>query len=70
MPAALRAVARVNPVSYAVDLMRAALGEPSEFGAARSVLVLTATTLLVFLVTAVVFDPEQRFVARRRPVGG
>jgi hypothetical protein len=50
--------------------MRAALGEPSEFGAARSILVLIATTLIVFLLTAVVFDPEQRFVSRRRPIRG
>jgi ABC-2 type transport system permease protein len=70
MPSVLRTLARLNPVSYAVDLMRAALGEPSEFGAARSILVLTATTLVVFLLTAVVFDPERRFISRRRPIGG
>ena len=31
MPAALRAVARANPVTYAVDLVRHALGQPAEF---------------------------------------
>ena len=68
MPVGLRAIARLNPVSYAVDLTRAALGQPSEFGAMRSILALTATTLLVFLLTVFVFDPERRFVLRRRPI--
>ena len=36
MPAGLRVLARVNPVSYAVDLMRGALGQPMEFGASLS----------------------------------
>jgi ABC-2 type transport system permease protein len=66
MPFALRTAARLNPVSYAVDLMRAALGQPSEFGAARSILTLTATAALLFLVTAFVFDPERRVVLRDR----
>lgn len=65
MPMALRVVARLNPVSYAVDLMRQALGQPSEFGAVRSLLVLGATILLAFALTAVIFDPEQRFTFRR-----
>jgi len=68
MPSALRAAARLNPVSYAVDLMRAALGQPSEFGVARSIVALTATTVLLFLVTIFVFDPERRVVPRDRPV--
>jgi ABC-2 type transport system permease protein len=67
MPGVLRAAARVNPVSYAVDLMRAALGQPSEFGIAPSVLALLATTIVLFLVTALVFDPERRFTFRDRP---
>jgi ABC-2 type transport system permease protein len=70
MPAVLRAVARINPVSYAVDLTRAALGQPSEFGVATSVVVLVATTLVLFAVTILIFDPEQRFMARPRRAGG
>jgi ABC-2 type transport system permease protein len=70
MPAALRVAALVNPVSYAVDLMRAALGQPSEFGAPRSILVLGATTLIVFGVTILAFDPERRFMSRARRAGG
>jgi ABC-2 type transport system permease protein len=68
MPAALRAAARLNPVSYAVDLMRAALGQPSEFRAAQSILALTTTAAVLFLLTIFVFDPERRVVFRDRPV--
>jgi ABC-2 type transport system permease protein len=68
MPSAFRTAARLNPVSYAVDLMRAALGQPSEFGAAHSILALTATAVLLFLLTILVFDPERRVVFRDRPV--
>jgi ABC-2 type transport system permease protein len=64
MPSALRVVARLNPVSYAVDLMRKALGQPTEFSATSSLLVLGATIVLAFGVTAVIFDPEQRFAFR------
>jgi ABC-2 type transport system permease protein len=70
MPAGLRTIARLNPVSYEVDLMRASLGQPSEFGAARSMLVLGALTLLLFLLTILLFDPEQRFMARPRRARG
>lgn len=64
MPASLRVIARLNPVSYAVDLMRHALGQPAEFDAAHSLLVLGATIAVVFALTAVLFDPEQRFTLR------
>jgi ABC-2 type transport system permease protein len=64
MPSALRVVARLNPISYAVDLMRTALGQPTEFGAVRSLLVLGATISVAFALTAVIFDPEQRFTFR------
>jgi ABC-2 type transport system permease protein len=68
MPPALRVLARLNPVSYAVDLMRKALGQPTEFGATRSLVVLGVTIVLAFSVTAVIFDPEQRFTFRlQRP---
>jgi ABC-2 type transport system permease protein len=66
MPLALRVGARLNPVSYAVDLTRLALGQPAEFGAMRSIIVLGATTVLAFSLTAVIFDPEQRFILRNR----
>jgi hypothetical protein len=64
MPSALRVGARLNPISYAVDLMRTALGQPTEFGAVRSLLVLGATISVAFALTAVIFDPEQRFTFR------
>jgi ABC-2 type transport system permease protein len=65
MPPALRILARLNPVSYAVDLIRKALGQPTEFGATRSLLVLGATIVLGFTLTALIFDPEQRLAFRR-----
>ena len=66
MPFALRSLALVNPVSYAVDLTRVALGQGAEFGATRSLLILGATTAIAFTLTAVIFDPERRLVARTR----
>lgn len=64
MPAPLRALARVNPVTYQVDLMRHAFGQPGEFPARHDVLVLAVTTVVAFGLTALLFDPEQRFVGR------
>ncbi len=64
MPAALRALARVNPVTYAVDLMRHALGQPVEFSAGRDVAVLLGAAAIAFTLTALLFDPEQRFVGK------
>jgi ABC-2 type transport system permease protein len=66
MPAALRALARVNPVTYAVDLTRLALGQGAEFAAARSLAVLGVATVVAFVLTAAIFDPERRFTARGR----
>ncbi|MBA3345247.1 MAG: ABC transporter permease [Gemmatimonadales bacterium] len=67
MPPALRALARGNPVTYAVDLMRHAVGQRGEFGVVVDVAALLAATLIAFGVAAVLFDPEQRFVRARRP---
>lgn len=69
MPAGLRAIVRLNPVSYAVDLLRTSLGQPAEFGVARSVVVLALTTLLAFVLAAALFDPERRLMFRHRPAG-
>jgi ABC-2 type transport system permease protein len=66
MPAALRLLARVNPVTYQVDLMRHAFGQPTEFAAATDVLVLAGAAAVAFGLTALLFDPEQRFVRTRR----
>jgi ABC-2 type transport system permease protein len=62
MPPALRLLARLNPVTYQVDLMRHAFGQPAEFGTGQDVLVLVGTMVVAFGVTVLVFDPEQRFV--------
>jgi ABC-2 type transport system permease protein len=64
MPGWLRSVARLNPVTYQVDLMRAALGQPSEFGIARSLVAIAVASLVTFGLTGLLFDPQARFVRR------
>jgi ABC-2 type transport system permease protein len=66
MPPALRMLARVNPVTYQVDLMRHAFGQPTEFAMGTDVLVLAGAAAVAFGLTALLFDPEQRFVRARR----
>jgi ABC-2 type transport system permease protein len=65
MPAPLRLVARINPITYEVDLMRHAFRQPAEFSMAADALVLAAVAGLLFGLTALLFDPEQRFIGRR-----
>jgi ABC-2 type transport system permease protein len=65
MPTPLRLLARVNPVTYQVDLMRHAFGQPAEFSVATDVLVLAGVTVVLFALTALLFDPEQRLIGRR-----
>ena len=69
MPPALRAAARVNPVTYAVDLLRHAFGQAGELPKAIDGIVVLGVTLAAFGAAALLFDPEQRFTARpaRRP---
>ncbi len=64
MPPALRAVARVNPVTYAVDLLRHAFGQPGEFALATDLAVVLGVMLVGFVAGTLLFDPEQRFTAR------
>ena len=66
MPPVFRTVARLNPVSYAVDLVRHALGQPAESGAVVALAVVTGVFALAFVLTALLFDPEQRFIGGRR----
>jgi len=70
MPAVLRAVARVNPVTHAVDLMRHALGQPAEISLAAAASVVLGVTAAAFLLAALLFDPEQRFFPKRPPGSG
>ncbi|MBA3258843.1 MAG: ABC transporter permease [Gemmatimonadales bacterium] len=70
MPPLLRAIARANPVTYAVDLLRHALGQPAETTAPVAAGAVLGVTLLAFLLTALLFDPEQRFFPARPPSGG
>jgi len=62
MPPALRALARANPVTYAVDLLRHAFGQAGEFPPATDAAAVLAVTLVGFAVAVLLFDPEQRFV--------
>jgi ABC-2 type transport system permease protein len=62
MPAPLRVLASINPVTYQVDLMRHAFGQPAEFTVATDMLVLSIAAAVLFGLTALLFDPEQRFV--------
>jgi ABC-2 type transport system permease protein len=66
MPPALRFLARVNPVTYQVDLMRYAFGQPTEFGLTTDLLILGLSALALLVLAGLLFDPEQRFVGRRR----
>ncbi len=66
MPPVFRALARANPVSYAVDLVRHALGQPAEASLALAGGVVLGAAAAAFLLTAALFDPEQRFTGHRR----
>jgi ABC-2 type transport system permease protein len=69
MPPALRLLAQSNPVTYQVDLMRHAFGQHAEFAVATDILILLASAVVIFAVTALLFDPEQRFIRRQSPGG-
>lgn len=69
MPPGLRAVARANPVTYAVDLVRHALGQPAEVGSLTAAGVVLGVLVLAFVLAALLFDPEQRFFPRRPGAG-
>lgn len=65
LPDPLRILAWVNPVTYQVDLMRHAFGQPAEFALVTDLLVLATAALTLFGLAALLFDPEQRFIGRR-----
>ncbi len=62
MPTMLRALARANPVTYMVDLVRHAFGQPVEFTTPTDLGALVVSAVLALGLTALLFDPEQRFV--------
>ena len=61
MSAWLRVAVRLNPVTYAVDLMRGALGQPAEFSVSQSIAFLGVAIVVAFALAASLFDPERRF---------
>lgn len=65
MPAALAAVAQLNPVTAIVDLLRHAMGRTPEFALGRDLAILAATTGLALAGAALGFDPERRILGRR-----
>jgi ABC-2 type transport system permease protein len=65
LPAPLRAVAAVNPVTHMVELLRRALGQPVEYRLGTSVVALTGFTLVAFTAAALAFDPEARLIGTR-----
>jgi ABC-2 type transport system permease protein len=69
MPQLLGLLAQANPVTYQVDLMRHAFGQPAEFPVRLDILVLVLVTLGVFGLASLLFDPEQRFFGRRTATG-
>jgi ABC-2 type transport system permease protein len=66
LPPVLLLLARANPLTYAVDLLRHALGQPAERAVTVDLVVVLGATVAAFVVTALLFDPEQRFVGRGR----
>jgi ABC-2 type transport system permease protein len=69
MPQPLRLLAQANPVTYQVDLMRHAFGQPTEFSVQLDILVLVVVILVVFGLASLLFDSEQRFIGRRAATG-
>ncbi len=69
MPRLLRLLAQVNPVTYQVDLMRQAFGQPAEFSLQLDITVLVLVTVVLFGLASLLFDTEQRFISRSRTPG-
>lgn len=65
MPPALKLLAKLNPVTYQVDLMRHALGQPAESGIGLDVMILIGVSVTLFSAAVLLFDPEQRFMRRQ-----
>ncbi len=62
LPPVLRWIARVNPVTHMVELVRSALGQPTDISVAGNLLALAAFAAVAFALAALLFDPEQRFI--------
>ena len=64
LPPVLRWIARVNPVTHMVELVRSALGQPTDLTPAANLLALGSFALVTFALASMLFDPEQRFIGR------
>ncbi len=69
MPGPLRVLARANPVTYMVDLIRHTFGQRGEFPLELDVAALVVTAVVAFGLTGLLFDPEQRFVGKPSAAG-
>jgi ABC-2 type transport system permease protein len=58
LPRWMAALVRVNPVTYAVDLMRHAIGQPTVFGSAVDLAVLGGFTAAMMLASLLLFRRE------------
>lgn len=63
MPSVLRTATRFNPVTYQVDLIRHAFGQPVELSIAVDIIALAGFAALAFILATALFDAERR-VAR------
>jgi ABC-2 type transport system permease protein len=64
LPPLLRWIARVNPVTHMVELVRSALGQPTDLSPPANLLALVSFALITFVLASLLFDPEQRFIGR------
>lgn len=64
LPPVLHMLACLNPVTYEVDLMHHAFGQPTAFAPLLDVAVMLAFTLVSLTAAAWLFDPEQRLVGQ------
>ena len=61
LPPALRWIARVNPVTYMVELVRQRWASRPSYRVTGNLLALAAFAVVAFLLASLLFDPEQRF---------
>ena len=64
LPPILQWIARINPVTHMVELVRHALGQATEFTLTHNLVVLGCFGVASFILASLLFDPEQRFVGR------
>jgi ABC-2 type transport system permease protein len=64
LPPALRWIARINPVTHMVELVRSALGQPTDLSPMANAVALGIFAVAAFALASLLFDPEQRLIGR------